>query len=36
MLSGAKNLPVRLEILRSTQHDSQDGAMKLDRVVGFA
>ena len=34
MLSGAKNLLVRREILRSTQHDSQQGAMELDKVVG--
>ena len=33
MLSGAKHLTVRREMLRSTQHDSPDGAMKLDRVV---
>ncbi|MEO8973943.1 MAG: hypothetical protein ABI406_20335 [Ktedonobacteraceae bacterium] len=34
MLSAAKHLTVRRAMLRCTQHDSQHGAMKLDRVVG--
>ena len=33
ILSVAKNLLVRREILRYTQNDSQQGAMKLDKVL---
>ncbi|MEO8973713.1 MAG: hypothetical protein ABI406_19150 [Ktedonobacteraceae bacterium] len=33
MLSAAKHLTVRREMLRYAQHDSQHGAMKLDRVL---
>jgi len=33
MLSAAKNRSWHREILRPAQHDSQHGAMKLDRVL---
>ncbi|MEO8972272.1 MAG: hypothetical protein ABI406_11815 [Ktedonobacteraceae bacterium] len=34
MLSAAQHLTVRRAMLRCTQHDSQHGAMKLDKLVG--